>query len=673
MLKQQTRFGLVFERHLPEMVLSAANGALRVGDQVRLRDGSNLLRVTALKGTKATVSDGDGSETLVKIGELLLVRQFGDPIYPTLTSLGRINQGGDKPYHAVIEAENYHALQMLQFAVEGEVDCIYIDPPYNTGARDWKYNNDYVDDSDRWRHSKWLAFMERRLRMAKRLLKPDGVLVITIDHNEVHHLGMLLERHFAEAMRQMVTVCINPGGAAGEGFSRVDEYALFCFLGDARPIPVADDMLVVGEDEDSVHVNAEGVRWEWLMRGGASWYRESRRNLCYPVILNEEGTRIVKVGPPLDGSESKRPKRIGGLPVAWPVRRDGKLGIWRVDGARLSWLAERGYAYVSRRDDGRGTWTVKYLMKGTVNAIEAGSTEVVGRDPQTGRVNVRVGERKGRVAKTMWYRGRHTAGGGGGTQLLNTLLGERNLFSYPKSVYSTRDALQVAVGDRQDALIVDFFGGSATTLHATMLLNQVDDGRRRCIVVTNNELDEATARNLKKKGLQPGDQKWEARGVFRAVAKPRIEAAITGKSADGATVKGSYLDGRSYAEGFLKNCEFFHMDCLDPDDVELGRRFDELHPLLWFVSGARGDRPEKLDTTKPFEIVERCGYAVLFDETALRDFVAALNDAKAIDHIFLITPSEDAYAEMCEELGRTYVTHMLYRDYLETFRVSARY
>ena len=81
---------------------------------------------------------------------------------------------------------------IFQYLYKKKIDCVYIDPPYNTGARDWKYNNRYVDDNDVWRHSKWLSMMEKRLKLAARLLKPDGVLVVTIDEHEVHHLGMLL-------------------------------------------------------------------------------------------------------------------------------------------------------------------------------------------------------------------------------------------------------------------------------------------------------------------------------------------------------------------------------------------------------------------------------------------------------------------------------------------------
>ena len=168
-------------------------------------------------------------ESTVPIFDLTVVKRFGDPIFPTISSLGRVDRDKSRPYHTVINGENYHALQLLAETCEGQVDCIYIDPPYNSGARDWKYNNDYVDSTDTWRHSKWLSFMEKRLRIAKRLLKRDGVLIVTIDENEVHHLGVLLEERdlFRDYLRYMVTIVINPKGTNKANFGRVEEYALF--------------------------------------------------------------------------------------------------------------------------------------------------------------------------------------------------------------------------------------------------------------------------------------------------------------------------------------------------------------------------------------------------------------------------------------------------------------
>ena len=147
------------------------------------------------------------------LDELVLVVHFGEPIYPVLTPIDRVERGGpDKPWHILINADNYHALQLLLYSHERKIDLIYIDPPYNTGARDWKYNNDYVDRSDIWRHSKWLSMMKKRLLLAKRLLKPDGVLVIAIDDNEARHLGTLLDELLPEFDATAITVVHNPRG-----------------------------------------------------------------------------------------------------------------------------------------------------------------------------------------------------------------------------------------------------------------------------------------------------------------------------------------------------------------------------------------------------------------------------------------------------------------------------
>jgi adenine-specific DNA-methyltransferase len=172
-LKEQTRFGLVYERHLPETVCLAANSELRVGDPVLLRRAAGPrepLNVQKVTETHATVGVNGGPTKRVRLRDLLVVRDFRDPVFPTLTPIGTTNQNPGQPAHAVISGENYHALQILRHTCRASVDCIYIDPPYNTGDANWKYNNRYVDKNDAWRHSKWLSFMERRLKLARHLL-----------------------------------------------------------------------------------------------------------------------------------------------------------------------------------------------------------------------------------------------------------------------------------------------------------------------------------------------------------------------------------------------------------------------------------------------------------------------------------------------------------------------
>lgn len=134
-----------------------------------------------------------------------------------------------KPANILIEGDNYHALSVLNYTHKGKIDVIYIDPPYNTGAKDWKYNNNYVDINDLYRHSKWLNMMSKRLWIAKNLLKEDGVLICAIDENEVNHLGVLLEKIFKDYEIHCITIVHNPRGVQGKNFSYTHEYAYFVF------------------------------------------------------------------------------------------------------------------------------------------------------------------------------------------------------------------------------------------------------------------------------------------------------------------------------------------------------------------------------------------------------------------------------------------------------------
>jgi adenine-specific DNA-methyltransferase len=158
-LKRRQTFGLVFEKHIPEFAVIAGL-PIEVGDVVRIRTqaGDAAHRVTAVEGRTAVIEAVEGGKRQEHPRDnLAVVKRLGDPIYPTLHPLGFVEKAPGKPYHTVIDGENYHALQLLRYLYEGRVDCIYIDPPYNTGARDWKYNNRFVDANDTWGHSKWLV------------------------------------------------------------------------------------------------------------------------------------------------------------------------------------------------------------------------------------------------------------------------------------------------------------------------------------------------------------------------------------------------------------------------------------------------------------------------------------------------------------------------------------
>ncbi len=652
------KFGLVFEQHLPELLplyqtrprrgdlVCKKGGALTELWQVRrIRDG--MASCGKILQNPETATKQPNESVLLPVDELIVVRQFGEPIYPALTPIDEVQNGPlDAPWHTLIEADNYHALQLLEYLYAGQVDCIYIDPPYNTGAKDWKYNNDYVDGNDSWRHSKWLAFMERRLKLAKKLLKPDiGVLIVTIDKNELHHLGVLLAELLPNAIRQLVTICINPSGTSGEGLSRVEEYAFFCFLGIAEPSPVADDLLLPSTEKRS-----KGIRWESIMRGGTAWYRKSRCNLCYPVVLDPTGVKIVDVGEPLpfhdDESidnqvESNRPFLRGDSPLAWPLRSDGRLGIWRIENKKLLDLVSKGYAYVSSHDKERGTWTIRYLMEGTVNEIDSGVIAVEGRGHK-GEVVLKRLENRQIIAKTIWNRGRHTAGGGGGSTLLVEILGKRDVFSFPKSVYSTKDCIDVVIGNRPNALILDFFAGSGTTLNAVNLLNAADGGQRRCILVTNNEVSAEEAENLRARGLQPGAAEWEALGICRSVTWPRSKYTILGQRDDGTQLTGEYLTGKTVEKA--KPRKFKQIGFVDPAVLNTAAK----KQLVALIDGL----PQTLVKEPcPFIVSEEHKASILFEPEAAEDWLAALEEQDHVSDFYLVTSSKKQFDSLKEQVN----------------------
>ena len=395
-LADRRSFGLNFERHVPEAV-ELPGRRVRKGDKVRVlpargeartADNDRLWRVTGTATEdgvrRAALISLDDAETPASaaVADLVVIAEFRDPIYPGLVSTGKVERGGNKPFHTVIDAENFHALQALLFTHRGKVDCIYIDPPYNTGARDWTYNNDYVDNNDLYRHSKWLAFMERRIELAALLLKRDGVIVVTIDEHEVQNLGILLRQILPEARVQLVTIVTNTAGSMSPGlFTRSDEYAYFCFFGDASPKRLPTDLLS----------DSKGAPQYWfpLSRGRGLNDRPSKRpNLVYPIAVDPETQRIVATGRSLkdrvDAGEvagaldSWRPdpdETLHGKPLVWPMRDSGDLTTWQVSAGALPSLIEKGYVRVrAPRTELKPfrPFTLAYIKSGTQKKVESG-------------------------------------------------------------------------------------------------------------------------------------------------------------------------------------------------------------------------------------------------------------------------------------------------------------
>ena len=707
-LSKQKKFGLVFEDHIPECT-PLYGVAVRKGSLVAVKgeDIRDVYFVSAISnGRAAIVNKATGEKSEHPLDTLVAVAQFGEPIFPSLIPIDSVENAPDSNlWHTLIEADNFHALQLLEYLYPKQVDCIYIDPPYNTGARDWKYNNDYVDAADSYRHSKWLSMMQRRLRIAKRLLNPENsVLIVTIDEKEYLHLGCLLEEMFPEARIQMISTMINPAIVARAGeFGRSGEYIFFVLFGSASPARVKLDREWVSS-KGRTHTG--NIRWDLLKRSGTGATRKDSPGGFYPIYIDPEDGKIVKVGDPLPDGLSEAPQ-ISNLYCLLPIRDDGSEGRWQWSPTTLADGLNEGRVKVGG-DKKRG-FTVYRLAKAEYEKVLRGEFQIIGRgvnneilvdDIDTEQVMAVPGD--------IWKISSHDSTQYGSRLLGNIFTNKR--FTFPKSLYAVKDCLNFFTANKPDALIVDFFAVSGTTLHAVNLLNAEDGGNRRCILVTNNEVSDDEAKALKKQGYQPGDEEWEKLGIARYVTWPRTVCSIKGGDINGDELSGNYgceiekmievdgeitdpntgkkLRGTFYkkakeavypalsrikmADGFAANAEYFKLGFLDKRSVALGQQFREILPMLWLKAGAVGKRPVLADGELPDMLIpESSNFAVLIDERYFGAFLAEIEARPDIEYVYLVTNSEEAYREMGSRIRTRNVTQ-LYRDYIDNFVINSR-
>lgn len=670
-LTQGRRFGLVFERHLPE-VTPIYGVRPRRGDTVTVRGGTltDLWRVQRLhQGIASCVHLTRGAAQSWPLDQLLVVRRFGEPIFPSLVPLDKVANGpADAPWHTLIEADNYHALQLLEYLYAGQVDCIYIDPPYNTGARDWKYNNDYVDKTDSYRHSKWLAFIERRLRLAGRLLNPTtGIMIVTVDEHEVHHLRMLLEQALPQLSVQAVTVVINQKGVEQGRLSRTEEYALFCFASGASPAQHSDDLLSPQLEDPRQRMTSK-PRWERLQRGGNNATPDKRPGLFYPVFIDPDRRVIVDVGKPLPRGQMPDPSELGDPKLAWPIRDDGSFATWQMGPEALLRLVSKGYVRLGAYDNSRQTWTILYVSTKLQRQIDAGTVVVTGKDVELDCVQIAYVQAQPRSVKTVWHRGYHDSGVYGST-MLKSILGVSGKFSFPKALYSTLDAIATATRDNRAALVVDFFAGSGTTLNAVNLLNAIDSGSRRCILVTNNEVAAAEADILTSQSRQPGEVDWERQGICRSVTWPRSKFTILGRRDDSTSLSSEYITGQTREAA--RDRRFRHIGFLDAIALDTAAKRKQMVALI-------DGLPQSLVADKPpFIVSEAHSVSVLFDESAAEDWLEALDGQDHITDFVIVAPRKRRFAELRaavnDLLGPATVTEEVRRPMSEGFAANLEY
>ena len=698
---KQKKFGLVFEEHFPECV-PLYDVPVKKGCKVALKAGkvNEYYTVMQVEGDNVYCTDKKESKLINFLKQdLVCIAEFGEPIYPYLKKIDEIYRGDEppkqaSPTHALIQADNYHALQLLQYLYAGKVDCIYIDPPYNTGARDWKYNNDYVDSSDTYRHSKWLSMMKKRLLLAKKLLNPeDSVMIVTIDEKEYLHLGCLLEDLFPEARIQMIASQITPqGNPRVNQFYRTDEYVFFVGFGEAHPesLPL-DSSWRTGLGESPT----KNINWVSLLRTGSGRRREDRPNMFYPFFIRntENGPIIDSIGDTYLDEDLNNINAPDGTVAVWPKGSDDELRRWQVSAETARDLLASGFLRLGKWN-GEDT-AIQYLAETNRLNILNGNIPIIGKR-YDGSVIVDEDYIPTFIPGSLWRIPSHDATRNG-SQLLKSIIGNR--FSFPKSLYAVHDAIRFFVANKPNALIVDFFAGSGTTLHAVNLLNAEDGGKRQCIMVTNNEVSDDEAKTLTAKGFAPGDAEWEKLGIANYVTWPRTICSINGKDIKGEPLKGNYIGSElPMADGFKANAVFFKLGFLDKTSVQLGRQFKELLPLLWLKAGGWGKCPDlncctegvlgglpprREGSVRPQSGLERGGdfplppyiifpenhFAVLIDEKFFSEFEPKVNAGKEIWTAFIVTDFEKGFMSMTKNLN-VKKSYQLYRDYLGNFRIN---
>ena len=718
-------FGLVFERHLPEEV-ELPGRPVRRGDTVhvlpprgskdkpdprtwrvagitRTDDG----RVAHLVEAHPEVDEQPEVVDAVPVADLAVTAEHDDVIYPGLVQTGEVIGTDDPaaPFHSVINAENYHALKMLTYTHYHSIDCIYIDPPYNTGKDDWIYSDRYVDADDVFRHSKWLAFMERRLRVARNLLSPTGIIIVAIGNEQQHRLRMLMDDVFGES-NFISNVTWNGGRKNDSRFvSNGEDYMLIyandktAWIKEGVKVKDAPD---VSSLETAADIAANGARWrapkegyEAVLEKGAEVWREARLTAVEQQFGSDstEFSRLASAGddtdfdtmyasinealPADDQKQLFRRAELDGeqrmrafyrqFPSDDPVRKTfGRYNYFLPDGtlccdSDISWPKSGGPRYDVYHPDTSGAVPIPDLgwrfptPERMQEVIDAG--QVIFRKDHSRPIRLKNPlERSSGIVPLSTFDRQRTHGS---RHLHWNNKGEvrgvfaENRFPNPKDVTVLADWIEVCTP--KDGVVLDFFGGSGSTLEAAMLINERAKSKRSAIVVTNNEVGSKKAASLSKQGIRKGDPEWEQWGVCEYVTKPRIRTVVTGKREDGS----------QFSDGFAANARFFTLTYEPPTRVRHNRAFAEIAPMLWLRAGQTGriiDRiPEQgWDLTNAYGVIENVA--------ASAEFVAAVQQHETVRVVYIVTNDDLVFESMARELADTGAELVrLYSTYLNNF------
>ena len=433
-------------------------------------------------------------------------------------------------YNFLLEGDNLHSLRLLEKTHTGRVDVIYIDPPYNTKNKDFIYDDKKIDATDGFQHSKWLSFMTTRLKIAERLLKPDGVLAISIGFHEVNNLMLICEEIFSSRQVVCVTVQTSSGNAVANGFTVVQEYIIFVTPSDFEPFEIEGDKK---ENTNPYHgMNLSGFN------------QTQRPNQAYPIFIDKNGL-VVGCGKSLQqridegiytGEKADfvydYTEAPDGCTAVWPITQGGDPCVWRLIPENFMQNWHKGYIKIVPNNRGKNKYTVQYLSGGIIEQIEDGSLETRQADPTIPSLDVIGFKTAASSIPTIWTDTKFLTSAG--SRDIKSVFNKKVAFSFPKPVALIKEILMRVSG--KNDIILDFFAGSGTTAQAVLELNHDDAGHRRFILCTNNESN-----------------------ICSDITYPRVETVITGKRPDGS----------HFSDGLPANLKYYRTNFVSKDEDEL--------------------------------------------------------------------------------------------------------
>ena len=361
------------------------------------------------------------------------------PVFTEVTERAIISDDANAPNHIIIEGDNLQALTTLSYTHAGKIDVIYIDPPYNTGNKNFVYNDSFVDKEDGYHHSKWLSFMKKRLNIVKHLLSDKGVIFISIDDNEQAQLKLLCDEIFDEK-NNVGTMCRATGTNTGQGTNKLGSSFDYCLIYANENFKLKGVNLTE-KDLKRFKNKDEGGAYSTiqLRKTGSADRRADRPNMFYPVIA-PDGTEVFPFGPYNYLSR-------------WRVVKSSYEKLLKNN--MIVWKESKATVPIVIDGISKSKWNpyVKYYAEGKTKHISNLLLDIDGNKKASFEIK--------------------------------EIFGNNVTFDYPKPTGFIK--LLEYISTNKYSTILDFFAGSGTTLHATMQLNAEDGGHRQCILVTNNE------------------------------------------------------------------------------------------------------------------------------------------------------------------------------------------